>query len=185
MQYIDYLNLPQKIVLVLVILFAVSQVIGAIINIKGGVAPGILTISKKIKEKHEYNEQLKQLPALMAQTQKEMAEIAKRHEEDTEMFLKQFEAISTCLDKNTKDTTQILIESKRNAIIDFASACANERPYTREQFHRIFKTYEEYESLIEENGLTNGEVEISIKIIRDEYEKRTREHTFIEDIRNY
>ena len=65
MQYIDYLNLPQKIVLVLVILFAVSQVIGAIINIKGGVAPGILTISKKIKEKHEYNEQLKQLPAII------------------------------------------------------------------------------------------------------------------------
>ena len=118
-------------------------------------------------------------------SQKEMAEIAKRHTEDTEMFLKQFEVISTCLDKNTKDTTQILIESKRNAIIDFASACANDRPYTREQFHRIFKTYEEYESLIEENGLTNGEVEISIKIVEDEYEKRTRERTFIEDVRNY
>ena len=185
MQYIDYLNLPQQVVLILVILFAVSQIIGALINIKGGVDPGILTISKKIKEKHEYNEQLKQLPALMAQTQKEMAEIAKRHEEDTEMFLKQFEIISQCLDKNTKDTTQILIESKRNAIIDFASACANDRPYTREQFNRVFKTYREYEDLIEENGLTNGEVEISIKIIEDEYEKRTRERIFIEDVRNY
>ena len=56
---------------------------------------------------------------------------------------------------------------------------------TREEFKRIFKTYDEYEDLIEKNGLTNGEVEISIRIIREAYEERLRYGTFLEDMRGY
>ena len=58
-------------------------------------------------------------------------------------------------------------------------------PVTREQFNRIFKMYEEYETIIESNGLTNGEVDVAFRIITESYENHMRNHTFIEDVRGY
>ena len=90
------------------------------------------------------------------------------------------------LDKNNAVTLSILIENKRNSIIDFASKVIDESyPVTKEQYNRIFKIYEEYEDIIKENELTNGEVDIAIRIIRESYEKHLKNHTFIEDVRGY
>ena len=105
----------------------------------------------------------------------------KRKEQDELM-----RTLNDKLDKNNADTLSLLIDGKRNSIIDFASKVIDESfPVTREQFHRIFKIYEEYEDIIKNNGLTNGEVDIAIRIIREAYEKHMRNHTFIEDIRGY
>lgn len=90
------------------------------------------------------------------------------------------------LDKNNEDTLSLLIDSKRNAIINFADLVIDEnKPVTREQFHRIFKLYEEYEDIIKKNKMTNGEVDIAIRIIKESYEKHMRYHSFVEDIRGY
>lgn len=90
------------------------------------------------------------------------------------------------LDKNNDVTLTILIENKRSAIIDFASKVIDESyPVTREQFNRAFKTYREYEEIIEEHELTNGEVDIAIHIIQESYEQHMKKHTFIEDVRGY
>ena len=90
------------------------------------------------------------------------------------------------LDQNNEDTLELKIESKRSTIIDFASYVIDDsRPVTREQFNRIFKTYNEYEETIEKNGLTNGEVDIAYRIITEAYETHMRNRTFIEDIRGY
>ena len=50
---------------------------------------------------------------------------------------------------------------------------------------QYFKIYDEYEAILEKYGKTNGEVEISIRIIREAYETHMRNHTFIEDVRGY
>ena len=90
------------------------------------------------------------------------------------------------LDKNNEDTLALLIDSKRNSILGFADWVIDEtKPVTREQFRRIFKLYEEYEDIIKKNNLTNGEVDIAIRIIKEAYENHVRHHTFIEDIRGY
>ncbi len=90
------------------------------------------------------------------------------------------------LDKNNADTLSLLIDSKRNTIINFADLVIDEnKPVTREQFHRIFKLYEEYEDIIEKNHMTNGEVDIAIRIIKESYEKHIRNHSFVEDVRGY
>lgn len=105
----------------------------------------------------------------------------RRKEQDTLM-----RELSEKLDKNNDITLSILIENKRGSIIDFASRVIDENsPVTREQFNRVFKIYEEYEEIIEENELTNGEVDIAIRIIRESYERHMRNHTFIEDARGY
>lgn len=83
-------------------------------------------------------------------------------------------------------TLSILIDNKRSSIINFASYVIDEsKPVTREQFNRIFKLHQEYENIITSNGMTNGEVDIAIRIIKEAYENHMRNHTFIENIRGY
>lgn len=90
------------------------------------------------------------------------------------------------LDKNNADTLDLLIDGKRDKIIDFANRVADERyPVTHEQFKRVFKLHDEYERIIEENNMTNGEVKIAYRIIEDSYKKHMENHSFIEDIRGY
>ena len=94
--------------------------------------------------------------------------------------------LSNKLDKNNADTLALLIDNKRNAIINFASHVVDDKcMVTREQFKRVFKLYEEYEDIIETNGLTNGEVDIAYRIITEAYENHLKNHTFVEDIRGY
>ena len=103
-----------------------------------------------------------------------------------EQYDKSISELGVKLDKNNSDTLSILIDSKRNAIISFASLVIDEsKPVTREQFNRIFKVHQEYESIIESNGMTNGEVDIALSIIKESYEKHMRNHTFMEDARGY
>jgi len=90
------------------------------------------------------------------------------------------------MDKNNEITLSMFIDIKRNEIINFASKVVDERfPVTREQFNRIFKLYKEYEAIIEENHLVNGEVDVAYRIICESYEKHMENHSFIEDIRGY
>ena len=76
--------------------------------------------------------------------------------------------------------------SKRSSIISFASYCVcPDNPVTREQFKRVFRIYAEYEEIIKDNGLQNGEVDIAIRIIREAYENNLRNRSFVEDVRCY
>jgi hypothetical protein len=94
--------------------------------------------------------------------------------------------LKDALHANNELTLDLYINVNRNRIIDFASKVVNENvAVSREEFRRIFKTYDEYEKILEKHGKTNGEVEVSIRIIREAYETHMRNHTFIEDSRGY
>jgi hypothetical protein len=90
------------------------------------------------------------------------------------------------LDENNAITLTLLIETKRNTIIDFASKVVDEKfPVTKEQFNRIFKIYNDYEEIIKKHNMTNGEVDIAFRIINESYATHIKNHSFIEDIRGY
>lgn len=90
------------------------------------------------------------------------------------------------IDKNNADTLSLLIDNKRNFILDFATRAADQdRPITREQYKRFFKVHKEYENIIEENNMSNGEVDIAYRMAVESYEERLKNHGFIEDIRGY
>lgn len=107
-------------------------------------------------------------------------------EEQSNKLEHQLEQLNKKIDKIGETVLNQSIEDRRNAIINFAQIVIDENaPVTREQFNRIFKIHREYEEIIEENNETNGEVDISIQIIRESYEGHMRNHTFIEEIRGY
>lgn len=110
-------------------------------------------------------------------------EAAETAREENRQYIKSLESK---LDKNNEDTLSLLIDSKRNTIINFADLVIDEKkPVTREQFHRIFKLHKEYENIIKKNNMTNGEVDIAIRIIKESYEDHVRHHSFVEDVRGY
>lgn len=216
--YIEYLNVPTKIAIVLVGLFFAIQAIGELLEFKGKVVPEFIKIRKYFTRKKKERIALSRMTILLEEHE-DMAKtildvkrllvdidkhynddnIAKRndwikevdeHISDSEVIIEKqgslMRELAEKLDKNNAVTLSILIENKRSSIIDFASKVIDDKyPVTREQFNRIFKIYEEYEDIIEENGFTNGEVDIAIRIIKEAYESHLKHHAFIEDIRGY
>lgn len=201
LNYIEYLNMPTKIGIILVGILLFSQVIGELLELKGKIVPEYMKIRKyfarKKKEQKEIADTLKEVKQLLSDVNKHYSDdnIAKRNSWMQWVDKKSVEydnygvgiaELKKKMDKNNEIILSLLIDSKRNTIINFASCVIDENSsVTREQFKRIFKIYEEYEEIIEENELTNGEVDIAIRIIRESYEQHMRSHTFVEDIRGY
>lgn len=201
LNYIEYLNVPAKIAIVLVGTFFILQIIGEILEFKGKVVPECIKIRKYFLRKKQEREILHQVPTTLAEVQQSLNEFKTHYSTDNirmrddwiksvneslKEYDKWIKKLDEKLDKNNADTLSLLIENKRNTIIDFASKVVDENSLvTREQYNRILRLYNEYEELIAKNGLTNGEIDIAYHIIMDSYENHMKNHSFIEDVRGY
>lgn len=205
LNYIEYLNIPVKVALILVIVFFSMQIIGEFLEFKGKVVPEIFKIrkwiSRKKNEKAEAAQTLKDVQVLLNDVNNHYStdNIEKRngwmqwvnnradiYDESITQLRDALGEITQALKDNTKLTEEIFIQSSRDRIIDFATKVADEKSIvSREEFNRIFKVYNKYEKYLEEHELTNGEVDIAHRIIQESYEQRIRTHSFIEDARGY
>lgn len=197
----EYLGLPTTIIIIVVAVFLVIQCIGELIEFKGKAVPEFFNIRKYFARKKAEREILSSLPDTIKEMKKIVDDINRHYSEDNiskrdkwiDGVNKKLDAndelirqLSEKIDENNKDTLSLLIESKRTAIIDFASKVSNtDAPITKEYYNRIFKMYQEYEDIISKNNLTNGEVDIAYRIIVESYEEHLSNHTFIEDIRGW
>lgn len=206
LNYIEYLakmlDVSSSVVIVFVIVFFVIQAIGEIAEFSGKIiVPEFMKIRKYFARKKQERETaketvntLKEVKALLANVNQHysddnikmrdswMKSVDTRLEEDRAHWQQLIEK----MDQNGADMLTLMIDNKRNEIINFASKVVDvNSPVTREQFNRIFKIHGEYEEIIKNNDLTNGEVDIAFRIITEAYESHMRNHTFIEDIRGY
>ena len=205
MNYIEYLNIPVKIALVLVVIFFSMQIIGEFLEFKGKVVPEFFKIRKwftrRKREKAEAAQTLKDVQVLLNDVNSHYSadNIAKRdgwmqwvnnraevYDESIKQLREALTEVMQALKDNTKLTEEMFIQSSRDRIIDFATKTSNENVMvSREEFNRIFKVYAKYEKYLEEHKMTNGEVDINYQIIKESYEQRLRDHAFTEDIRGY
>lgn len=111
---------------------------------------------------------------LTIQNSKAIKELAERHERDNKLSNKHDEEIKTELRKLTKMFIDKEIDDMRWEIINFSAQVAENRPCNKDGFQHCFKTYEKYEKIIKDNGLTNGEVEISMKVVNEAYEEKLK-----------
>lgn len=196
--FVEYLNIPAKIALIIIGIFFVIQIIGEILEFKGKVVPEIVKVRKyfqrKRREKQEAAQTLKDVKVLLADVNAHYSEdnIAKR-----DSWMQWVNDRAVTYDTFIKDMgekfgdvvkvlEEIFVQSSRDRIIDFATKVGDEKSMvSREEFNRIFKVHKKYEDFLEERHLTNGEVDIAYRIIKDSYEGHMRNHTFVEDIRGY
>ena len=71
------------------------------------------------------------------------------------------------------------IEKKRKSILDFCSSLSNNQKQNNEAFNDIFRTYADYEQILKDNKLENGQAEESMKFIREKYQEKLRNGEFI------
>ena len=71
LSYLQYLNLPTKVVMALVGVFFVMQIIGELLEFRGKVVPEYFKIRKYIKRKKDDREAMRQVP----ETLKEVREL--------------------------------------------------------------------------------------------------------------
>lgn len=198
---IQFLGIPGTIAIVLVGVFLILQIIGELLEFKGKIVPEFLKIRKYFKRKKEEKEKQAKLLERLAEKLESFEShynpdnIAKRNDwmqwvndraEVYDASVKELTTFKEALEVTKELTLDLYINVNRNRIIDFAGKVVNEdSAVSREEFNRIFKIYDEYEAILEKYSKTNGEVEISIRIIREAYEAHMRNHTFIEDSRGY
>lgn len=199
--YVEYINIPTKVGIAVIALFFIMQLVGEFLEFKGKVVPEFVKIRKIFARRKKERLMMQKMEKTLDQVQLTLDDLNRHYSTDNihmrdewikrvNTKLEQYDIsmaeLDRKLDKNNSDTLSILIDNKRNAIISFASLVIDEnKPVTREQFNRIFKLYQEYEAIIQSNGMKNGEVDIAIRIIREAYENHMRSHTFIEDVRGY
>lgn len=209
---IEFLGIPATIAVILVGLYLIINIIGCILDFKGKVVPEIINFRRYLRrrkeEKEEKEKQAKEEKEKQAKLLERLAaklesfeghyspeKIAQRNEwmdwvnkraEVYDASVIELTKFKDTLEVTKELTLDLYININRNRIIDFANQVINEdMPVSREAFNRIFKVYNEYEEILEKYGKTNGEVEVSIRIIRESYEAHMRNHTFIEDSRGY
>ena len=144
---------------------------------------------------------LKEVPAMLKSTGEFLGNVEKHYSEDNirmrDDWIKNVnqkleghdELMQFLVDtahENSENIRAILIESKRSAIIDFASKTIDPNvPVTRAELNRIFRIHNEYEEIINKHKIKNGEVDMAIGLIRESYEEHMRNHTFLEDVRGF
>lgn len=201
LNYIEYLNIPSQIAIALIAVLFVLQLIGEFLNFKGKAVPEIMSIRKYFARKKSERKVIRELPNTIQDLKNIVNNIDKHYNADNiSMRDKWIDSVNNKLmmedklvrdldkklDEANKDIVSILVDNKRDTIIDFASRVSNSSVLvTKEQFNRVFKLYKEYEDLISKNGLTNGEVDIAYRIIVESYEEHLSNHTFIEDTRGW
>lgn len=199
-EYIEYLKMPATIGAIIIGLLLVMQLIGEIIELKGKTVPEFMKWRKYFRRKREEKKALKDLPIKIQEFTKTLSEfnqhyspenIKKRndwmkHIDDKEhIYDTEIDKLTQVLAKVNQTVVDIQIDNKRSQIIDFASVASDEEVLvTREQFNRIFKMYNDYERIIGENGMTNGEIEIAYSIIVKAYKKHMENHSFVEDMQD-
>lgn len=203
--YLEYLDVPLKIGLIIIGSFLVMQIIGEFLEFKGKVVPEFLKVrkffSRRKQEKNEAAQTLREVKQLLSEVNAHYSEdnITKRnswmnwvneravvYDNSIVDITKNLADVTQALRDNTKLTEEIFIQSSRDRIIAFSTKVADENALvSMEEFNRIFKVYDDYENYLHDHNLTNGEVEIAHRIIEEAYELRLKTRSFTEYIRGY
>ncbi len=112
--------------------------------------------------------------ALLIQTSQNLTALQEKHENDAARSDRRDEEISADIKKLTQMFLDKEIDDMRWEINNFATKVSEGKPCNRDSFKHCIHIYEKYEKILEENGMENGEVEISMELINDVYKQKLK-----------
>lgn len=112
---------------------------------------------------------------LLMQTSQNLIALQEKHEKDIARSDQRDEEISCDIKKLTQMFVDKEIDDMRWEINDFATKVSEGKPYNKDSFKHCIHVYEKYEQILEENGLENGEIELSMELINDTYKRKLKE----------
>ena len=142
--------------------------------------------TKAMREKRESADLLKVTATNLAALQAEHKEdeetfnikldrhIAESERDRNKLHIEQ-KSLTDSINKLTSIVVDKEISDYRWEIINLADKILDGKKVSKECLKHAVATHAKYEVVIEENGLTNGEVDISMEIINDEYRNRLKD----------
>lgn len=157
---IDYSSLFISIFVILIGLKTITSIVEWIIS-KLGIETKWM---RNRKQEHD----------LLIQTSQGLIELQKKHLEDVERSDKNDAEIR----QDIKNLTDLFIEKEiddmRWEINNFANKVADGKRCNKDSYKHCLKTYHKYEKILDDNGLENGEVEISMELINESYKEKLK-----------
>ena len=153
---------------IFVAVFTILVGLKAVVSIFEGTIGRLGLETKWMRKKREERE-------LLIQTAKGLAELQKRHEEDTKYSNEKDQEFYRDIKKLTDLFINKEIDDMRWEINNFATKVAEGKPCNKDSFKHCIHIYEKYEKILEENHLENGEVEISMELINEVYKQKLKE----------
>lgn len=105
---------------------------------------------------------------------KKIEDLSQKHEKDITELTNQEKDIREKIEHLTSMFIDKEINDYRWEIINFSTKVSEGKPCNRDSYKHCFRTYEKYEKLLEDNNLENGEVEISMSVIKDSYRQKLK-----------
>lgn len=118
--------------------------------------------TKKIRQKREDHE-------LLIATAKNLELLQSKQNEDVRQSIVHDKRIKDDIQKLSKMFIDLEIQDIRWNILNFCSDLSNGKQFSSEYYDYVFKLYDKYEKMLNENDMTNGLVEQSISYIREKY----------------
>ena len=100
--------------------------------------------------------------------------LQEKHEDAVLQSISHDGSIREDLEKLTAMFIDKSVDDMRWEIINFAAKISEGKPCNKESYKHCLHIYEKYEKLIDENGLMNGEVELSMEIIHQSYKEKLK-----------
>lgn len=90
------------------------------------------------------------------------------------------DGISNKLDKHIQEEDERDLRTRRESILDFASALSNGRNYSKEQYEQMLRECDEYTTYCHEKHFINSVADESIKIIKSAYAAHLSDNSFLQ-----
>jgi hypothetical protein len=148
-----------------VVVLSVFIIMSAVIAIHSIVGRFLAIFGKPIKWFHSKDED----HDMLLEHEKKIKNLADKHKEDTDEINSKENAIRKDIEKLTIMFLDKQISDYRWEIINLADKILNGKSVSRECLKHAISVHSKYEEIIEKNGLTNGEVELSMKVINKSY----------------
>lgn len=194
-------DIPSWIFLALMIIFFLMQGIGEFLEFKGKIVPEFMKIRKFFKRRKEERliaeEKNKEVSDLLAEVKVLLSNVDQHYSTDNiakrdkwmewvnnqaTVYDTSIAELKEAMKENNKITLSILIDNQRNFLLDFTSKAVDMNyPLSREQYHRFYTVYAEYEEILKKNNMENGQVNVAYGVVTRSFEERLKTHAFIED----
>lgn len=185
LNYLDFLDTPYEVATLIISILIIMQFIGEIIEFKGKTVPEFMKIRKYFARKKQERETLAKMPDMMKNMQSLLNDVNQHYSKDNitmrDAWMRQVNESMMEFNNIKEIVLDIQIDNKRNTIIGFVNRAIDmDIPISKEEYERIFALHAEYDKIIKDNNLTNGQVVISYDLIKESYEERMKSHNFIE-----
>ena len=192
--YIEYFSLPVSVMVTLMIIFGIMQGIGELLEFKGKVVPEVMKIRKYFKRKKEEKESLREVSIVLKEVKTLLNNVEQHYSTDNiakrdnwmDWVNAKADVYDTSISELKETLVKLLIDNKRNYLLDFTSKAVDANyPLSKEQYQRFYNVYKEYEEILKENNMTNGQVDVAFDVANKSFEERLKNHAFIEDTHGY